>query len=369
MLPNVIHYWDVFRRAKWSILVWTLTFALLGLGAAATTTNVYEATVVVTTNHLRGRPAGTGGTSRSLLRALGNQLGTPSLVEGIVGTSNNIAGREAFIVLRSRDFLTRFLEKQQLMRKPYKTDPDASDPDEARGIPVFQSTVENEIDPDASDPDEARGIPVFQSTAWKLWRIYNDFRESLSTKQRELMRKLYKPTRFDREIRRDSATNGNPDAYRKIKRALAIERKPARGLIHLKIRWRDPVTAAEWANGLVADLNSTLRETAITESRQRIAYLNRELEKTRVIPLRRSIYRLIEAEIHTIMIAETRIDYAFKVIESARPPHPDSPIRPRRSRMIWTTALMGFGIGAFWAVWRDSIRMLRGMVERSRAAR
>ena len=362
MLPNVIHYWDVFRRAKWSILVWTLTFALVGLGAAATTTNVYEATVVVTTNHLKGRSVGTGGTSRRLLRALGNQLGTAGLVEGIVGSPDSVAAREAFIVLRSRDFLTRFLEKHQ-------PDPDASDPDEARDIPVFQSTVENEFDPDASDPDEARGIPVFQSTAWKLWGIYDEFRGSLSAKVGELMRKLYKPTRFDREIRRDSPTTGNPEAYRKIKRALAIERKLRQGVIHLKIRWRDPVTAAEWANGLVAELNSTLRETAITESRQRIAYLNRELEKTSVIPLRQSIYRLIEGEIHTIMIAETRLDYAFKVIDHAVPPHPDSPIRPRRSRMIWTTALMGFCIGAFWAFWRDSIRMLRGLVERSRAAR
>ena len=359
--PNVLHYRDVFLRAKWSILGWTLTFALVGLGSAATTTNVYEATVVARFANLNGRGVVAGSPSRSLLRQLGNQLGNSVFLDNHpLGGPAHLEGRQAFAMLKSRDFLTHFVEKhgerrqsrrerRQLRRKPSNLDPDASDPD-------------------ASDPDEARDIPVFQSTVAKLRKTYREFREGLSTKVEELTRKLYRPYAFDWEVRRDS-TPDLESGHGRLKRAIKIARRPRQGLIDFKVRLKDPVLAAEWANALIAELNSALREEAITEARKRIAYLNRELEKTSVIPLRQSIYRLIEGEIHTIMVAETRVDYMFKVIEHAVPPGPDAPIRPRRSRMIWTTALMGFGIGAFWAVWRDSIRMLRGLGEGSRAAR
>ena len=358
--PNVLHYRDVFLRAKWSILGWTLTFALVGLGSAVTTTNMYEATAVVRFANIRETRVVGANLPRGLLRQLGTQLSGSVFPNNPNGGPGSIAGQHAFALLKSRAFLTRFVEKhgerrqprrerRQLRRKPSGLDPDASDPD-------------------ASDPDEARDIPAFQATVAKLKKTYGKFRERLSTKVEELMRKLYRPYAFDWEVRRDSA----PDlesGHGRIKRAIRIARRPRQGLIDIKIRLKDPVVAAEWANALIAELNSALREEAITEARKRIAYLNRELEKTSVIPLRQSIYRLIEGEIHTIMVAETRVDYAFKVVDHAVPPDPDSPIRPRRSRMIWTTAFMGFGIGAFWAVWRDSIRMLRGLGEGSRAAR
>ena len=341
-MPNVVHYWGVFRRAKWSLLGWTLAFALSGVAAAVTTPNTYEATVLMMASQSRRIPGG-GNLPLSLLRGLGFQ--SPELAP-----DSFAATERALIILKSRDFLSHFVKKRQLMRKLYKPsdfDPDASDPD-------------------ASDPDEARDIPAFQSTVAKLQRTYGEFRQHLSTKVEELMRKLYKPSDFDRETLRDSAPTSQ-GAYRKIKRAIAIERKPRTGLTIVKVRWKDPVVAAEWANALIADLNSALREMDIAEARKRIAYLNRALDETSVIPLRQSIYRLMEAEIRSIMIAETRTDYAFRVIDSAVPPEPDQPIRPRRDRMIWTTAFMGFGIGAFWTVWRDSIRMLRGLGEGSRA--
>lgn len=347
--PNILYYRDLFLRAKWSILVWTLTFALVGLGTAATTTNVYEATVVVALAEHSVRGAGI---PSGALRRLGHQLGNLGFSTSLAaGLSGGTPDQQIFPIMKSRDFLTRFVERHQSRRK---LDSDASDSDAS--------------DSDASNPDEARDVPAFQSTVAKLQDTYRKFRGRLSTMVEELMLKLYKPTDFDQEPRRDSASDLQ-DRYRKFRRAIAIERKPRQALTHVKFRWKDPVAAAEWANALVAEINSTLRETTITESRQRIAYLNRELEKTSVIPLRQSIYRLIEAEFHRIMIAETRLDYALKVIDRAVPPHPNDPIRPRRSHMIWTTALMGFGIGAFWAIWRDSIRMLRGLVEGSRAAR
>ena len=129
------------------------------------------------------------------------------------------------------------------------------------------------------------------------------------------------------------------------------------------------VVAAEWANALIVEFNSFLRETAVAQSRKRIAYLNRELDETHVIPLRQAIYRLIEVETRAIMIAETRTDYAFKVIDPAVPPNFDDPIRPKRGLLIRTTTLTGFIIAVFAAILRDFVRMLREQDGGSPAAR
>ena len=369
ILPNVLHYRDVFWRAKWSILGLTLIFALVGAGFAVNTINVYEATVVVVPaqgdNKLRSRDI-----PDTLLGGLGSRL-----FRDLAGTPAK-SSELAFITLKSRDFLTRFVERRQLLRKMFRPAAFARDASERKAL----------------QREALRDIPAFQLTARKLLGTYRRYKNRIYGKVEELTRKLYKPTAFvrddrdgreirdgrdgreirdgrdGREIRRNSAPTLE-DAQEKIQRRIAIARRPKEGLIRVKLRWEDPVFAAEWANALIEDLNSALRETAITEAQKRIAYLNRELEKTSVIPLRQSIYRLIETEIRAIMFAETRVDYAFKVIDSATPSEPNQPIRPNRSNIIWTTALTGFGIGAFWAVWRDSIRLLRGLGERNRAAR
>ena len=337
MLPNVVHYWGVFRRAKWSLLGWTLAFAMSGVVAAVTTPNTYEATVVAMWTQDRNQLNNRIAIPPGLLDGVGGRL-LGTLARNSFGNSN-----QALTILKSRNFLRRFVERRQPIRKLAKR---------------------SALDPDALGPDETRDMPAFQSTIIKLKDTYGDFRERISAKVEELMRKLYKPTAFDREILRDSApisreARRTRRVSKLIKNALAAERVPRQHLVRVKVRWNNPVIAAELANALVAELNSSLRETAITGARKRISYLNRQLDKTSVIPLRQSIYRLIEAETRTIMVAETRNEYAFRVIDSAEPPNPRRFIRPRRSRMILTTALMGFGIGVFVTILRDSIRMVR----------
>ena len=176
-------------------------------------------------------------------------------------------------------------------------------------------------------------------------------------KDGNLLTKLYRPAAFDRDDPRDVPTLH--DAYRKFKRALVIEEKPKEQIIRVKIHWKDPVIAADWANSLISKLNTELRNLAIAESAKRIEYLNRELEKTSILPLQQSIYRLIEAQTHSIMIAETREDYAFKVIDPAVPADLDRFIRPRRQLMVLVSAMMGFAIASFTAIWRDYLRRLK----------
>ena len=111
------------------------------------------------------------------------------------------------------------------------------------------------------------------------------------------------------------------------------------GLISLAIEWKDPVLAARWANALVKLANQSLRDRAIADSTRNLDYLNAQLEKTSVVELRQTIYRLLETEVKNIMVAQGSTEYAFKVIDPAVVPQEKS--KPKRTFLAAVGALFG----------------------------
>ncbi len=120
-----------------------------------------------------------------------------------------------------------------------------------------------------------------------------------------------------------------------------VMRDKATGLVTLSVDWTDPELAALWANALVHDLNTQMRQRAIDESRQSIEYLNAELRKTSIVEVQGAIYRLLENQIKTIMLANVREQYSFEVIDPALAPDDDDYVRPNRPMMV----VLGFVFG------------------------
>lgn len=118
------------------------------------------------------------------------------------------------------------------------------------------------------------------------------------------------------------------------------------GVVHLSVFWQDPRLAADWANGLVSLVNQKLRSKALEESKRRLDYLNAEAERTSVVGVKDAVYRVIEAEIKAMMLANARGEYAFRVIDSAAPAEIDDPVRPRRSAFL----VAGFFLGGIAAI-------------------
>lgn len=116
------------------------------------------------------------------------------------------------------------------------------------------------------------------------------------------------------------------------------------GLVALTIDWRDPVLAAQWANDFVRHVNDRLRQEAVRDATRSIEYLNRQLPRTSSMEVRQAIYRLIEAETKRRMIASTKEEYAFGVVDPAVPPEE----RARPKRLLIT--IVGFVLGLTVAV-------------------
>ena len=128
------------------------------------------------------------------------------------------------------------------------------------------------------------------------------------------------------------------------------------GLVRLKIDWYSGELASQWANDMGDQLNQMIRRRAIEEAEDSVQYLREELSKNSIVGVDQSIYRLIESQISTIMLANVRKEYAFQVIDAAIPPADDAQLRPNRWLVVSLGLVLGFVFGGFAAVSIGAIR-------------
>ena len=115
-----------------------------------------------------------------------------------------------------------------------------------------------------------------------------------------------------------------------------------RGLITVDIDWRDPVLAARWANLLIERANEVLRQRKLAQLDASLAQLEDELRRAELVELRQAIASVIQSQVNERMLARTRREYAFRVIDPAQPPDPDQPRWPR----VPFLAALGLSLGA-----------------------
>ena len=121
------------------------------------------------------------------------------------------------------------------------------------------------------------------------------------------------------------------DAYEKFNtKILSVSEDLRGGVINVAIRWNDRVAAAEWANGVVQRTNAQLRQKHIAQAEAGLGFLYRELDSQDSIELRNAVSKMIESQLHSIMVAKAQPDFAFRVVDPAIAPDEDNPVSPNR---------------------------------------
>ena len=124
----------------------------------------------------------------------------------------------------------------------------------------------------------------------------------------------------------------------------------------MSITWKDPVVAAEWANSLVNEINSTVRENTINEAAQSIKYLEEQLQKTSVAELQKILYHIVEEHTKNITLAKVSDEYALKFIDPAVPS--ENSFSPNYQRQTLLGLLLGFVLGILIAFMRSELPTL-----------
>jgi uncharacterized protein involved in exopolysaccharide biosynthesis len=147
------------------------------------------------------------------------------------------------------------------------------------------------------------------------------------------------------------------DAVRLFERVRSISDDKKTGLVTVTVRWRDPDTAALWANEMVKRLNQRLRTEALAESQRNVDFLQKEMAATSVVSLQQSMGRVLEGEMQKLMLARGNEQFAYKIIDPATPPKlRDS---PKRSLIAIVATLAGGFLGLLAVFLRKAIRERR----------
>lgn len=137
------------------------------------------------------------------------------------------------------------------------------------------------------------------------------------------------------------------DAYKTwVNRIMAVSPDKKTGLVTVSLLWHDREQAVVWLNELIARLNSVMRAQAVRDAQQNLSYLEKELEKTSVVEVQNAIFSLIEQQVTSIMLANTRTEYAFKVLDPPVVPDKTDKAKPKRKLIV----IMAFLLGGFFGV-------------------
>jgi uncharacterized protein involved in exopolysaccharide biosynthesis len=131
------------------------------------------------------------------------------------------------------------------------------------------------------------------------------------------------------------------------KNVLDIQEDKLKGTTTVTIDWKDPEVARRWGNEFVGLANDLLRAKAVEDASRNVAYLTDQVEHTTSVEIQKVMYKLIEQESRSLMLAKGRTEYAFMTVDPAV--KAEIRISPRRTLLVASGMVVGVFLGAFIA--------------------
>jgi len=301
---DLLELWRAIMKRKWLVAGLAIGLAVLAAGYSLMLPNKFKADVI-----LVSAQAPSPGSS------LAAQYGGLASLAGISLPSGDSDTKEALSVLRSRQFLSDFIRQHNLKPVLFADNWDAQ---KQQWIEDNGSDLRELLRGPASKPDY-EGMEELAAGEPSMLKAVQIFREAMSVSQ-------------DKD-----------------------------GIITLSIEWLNPVQSRDWANQLVYELNERLRQESISRSQRTIAYLENQIAQIDLLELRQITFKLIEENVKNMTLANTRQDYAFKVIDPAVVPELKS--SPNRKLMVAVALVLGLMLGLFIALvmnWRENFAKAEG---------
>ena len=148
------------------------------------------------------------------------------------------------------------------------------------------------------------------------------------------------------------------DGYKKFMDGIFIVNEDKKtNLVTVAVEWKDPVMAAAWVSGLVADANATLKDRTIRESEANLEYLKAQANLTTIVPLQTALYSLMETEYKKLMVARNNEDFVFRVVDPVQIPKRKA--WPKRLIVVLASFGLGLVAGVGYVMFMNARRAYR----------
>ena len=274
--------WNVIWHGKWTIIVITTIFAVASVFYALSLPNIYKSEALL---------APADSEQQGGLSGLSGQLGGLASLAGVnLGAGKSDKTDLALEILKSRVFFSKFAEKHNI-------------------LPDLMAVKEWDMPTNTIVYDE--DIYSSESDEW--------VREVRAPRKP-------KPSMQEAKIEFD--------------KLLELGLKEDSPMVIISIKHYSPVVARDWVNWLISDLNQAMKERDKKEAELNINYLESQINQTNIVEQKSLLYQLIEEQAKTLMFAEVRTEYVFKVIDKAVISEIKS--SPRRALIVLLGTILGF---------------------------
>ncbi|MCX8773886.1 Wzz/FepE/Etk N-terminal domain-containing protein [Vibrio parahaemolyticus] len=273
---------NVLWKSKWIVVATTALFSIGAVFYALSLSDIYKADALLAP----AESSNGGGLSK-----MAGQLGGLAALAGVnLGDNEASQADLAVRVMKSRQFIESFIDKHDLM-VPLMA---AKDWDLSSNKLILDEEIYNQKSNEWLR--NAEGLRGSKPSSQEMYEIFN-------------------------------------------KEVLGIIKDKESGLYTVSVKYYSPYIAQQWVQWLVEDINQVMRERAISETSQNLAYLNMQLKKTSVTDMQDTFYKLIEEQTKSLMLAEVQEEFIFKIVDPAVVPELKS--EPKRALICLLGALIG----------------------------
>lgn len=278
-------------QGKWIIIATTIVFAVAAVFYALSLPNIYKSEVLLA-------PVADDAGMK-----IPSQLGGLAALAGVnLGSSGGDKTGLALEILKSREFISRFITKHDLF------------------VPVMavqgwnrsdNSLVINEDVYSAANNEWVREVnPPFAAKP-SLLETHEEFMQLFNTSQDDIS-----------------------------------------GMVKLSVEHYSPYLAKSWVDELVKAINEEMRQRELSEAERSIKYLTSQIEQTNIADVRTMLFSLIEEQTKTVMLANVREEYVFKTVDPAVVA--ERKAKPKRAVIVIVAVIMA-GILSVFAVLLTSL--------------
>ena len=255
---DLAELWRAIWTGKWIIIAITTIFTALSIFYALSLPNIYKSEALLAPAEQQS--GGLGG--------MASQLGGLASLAGVnIGGGKTDKTALALEIMKSRAFIFKFIEQHKITP-------------ELMAVKGW-SLETNELTYNSDVYDEAS----------KKW-----------------LRIVKAPLQAKPSLQ---------ESYKVFQQIVAINQNKSTSMVVISVEHYSPYIAKQWVDWLVKAINEEMKSRDLTEAKNSVAYLNNQLENTKIADFQRVLYQLIEEQTKTIMFANVREQYALKTIDPA----------------------------------------------------
>ncbi len=283
-------------KGKWTVIFVTFFFGVASIVYALYKPNIYtsEALLAPTESEQSGG-----------LSALAGQFGGLASLAGVnLASQNTNKSQLALEVLVSRRFTSDFIQKHNILPE------------------------------------------LMAIKSWDLMNnkvVYDE--EIYNFESRKWLREVEAPYK---------AKPSMQEAYKEFSKIFSATLNSETGMVTLSIEHISPYIAQQWVKWLVEDINQEMKERDVLEANRSTDFLTKQIEKTHIADIRTILYKLIEEQAKTIMLANVRDEYVFKTIDPALVSEEKS--KPKRALIVILGVFLGGMLSVLFLLLKHALR-------------